>query len=40
MIISEKVREEEMLLKDIADTTMVMEVAQISSFVLLARRYN
>ncbi len=41
VIISEKVREEEMLsLKGIADTTALAEVARVSSLVDLARRYN
>ena len=40
MIISEKAREEKMLLEDIADTTTPATVAQVSSFVDLARKYN
>ncbi len=40
MIISEKAREEEMLLEGVADTTVPAEVARVSSPVDLAVRYN
>ena len=40
MIISEKAREEEMLSKGIADTTVPAEVAQLLSLLDFARRYN
>ena len=40
MIILEKAKKEEILSKNIANTITVVEVAQISSFVDLAERYN
>ncbi len=40
VIFSENIREEEILLKGIADMTIPAKVAQISSFVDFARRYN
>ncbi len=40
VIISEKIREEEMLSESIADTTTPAEVARVSSPIDLAGRYN
>ncbi len=40
VIISEKAREEEILQESIADTTVLAEVARVSSLVDLAWRYN
>ena len=40
VIILEKTREEEMLSKNIANTTTPAEVAQVSSLVDLTGRYN
>ncbi len=40
MIISKKAKEKEILLEDIADTTVLAEVAWVLSVVDLAGRYN
>ena len=40
MITSKKASEEKMLSKGITNTTALAEVAQLSCFVDLARRYN
>ncbi len=39
MIILKKAKEEKMLLRGIADTTVLAEVAQTSSLIDLTRRY-
>ena len=40
MIISKKARKKKTLLEDIADTTALVEVAQVSSLIDLAKGYN
>lgn len=40
IIILEKVRKEKMLLESIVNTIALVEIAQISSFVHLAWKYN
>ena len=40
VIILEKVRKKEMPSKNIANTTALVKIAQISIFIDLARRYN